>query len=272
MMRRSAHSSEWRVSVGRLDGLIAVVTGGGRGIGRACALRFAREGAKVVVSARTETELDAVVAEIAELGGQALAVVADAMERDSARAPVREAIERFGRIDVLVNNVGGCIGMHDAFTGGDDSFEETIVLNVHSAWWATSAALPAMRERGFGRVINIGSTESLRANEGGPTAYVVGKHAIVGLTRQLGRDVGDSGITVNCICPGWTNTSMVDFESTAQYFGTTAAEARAYAEQQCAQNRIMEADEIADAALFLASSEAARITGQVLSVDGGYRL
>jgi NAD(P)-dependent dehydrogenase (short-subunit alcohol dehydrogenase family) len=252
--------------------LTAVVTGGGRGIGRATALRFAREGARVVISARTGAELEAVTREIAALGGEALAVVADAMAADSARAPVIRALERFGRVDILVNNVGGCIGMHDAFTGGDESFADTLVLNVHSAWWATTAALPAMRDNGFGRVINIGSTESLRANEGGPTAYVVGKHAIVGLTRQLGRDVGASGITVNCICPGWTNTSMVDFERTAEYFGGTAEAARAYAEQQCAQNRIMEADEIADCALFLASDEAARITGQVISVDGGYRL
>lgn len=258
--------------MGRLEGLIAVVTGGGRGIGRACALRFAREGATVVVSSRTAAEIDAVVAEIEALGRPGLAVVADAMERTSARVPVAQALERFGRVDILVNNVGGCIGMHEPFAGGDESFEATLVLNVHSAWWATTAALPAMRDHGFGRVINIGSTESLRANEGGPTAYVVGKHAIVGLTKQLGRDVADTGITVNCICPGWTNTSMVDFEKTAQYFGGTAAAARAYAESQCAQNRIMEADEIADAALFLASAEAARITGQVISVDGGYRL
>jgi NAD(P)-dependent dehydrogenase (short-subunit alcohol dehydrogenase family) len=252
--------------------LIAVVTGGGRGIGRACALRFAAEGARVAISSRTQAELAEVADAIAALGGEALTVVADATEAVSARRPVESALEHFGRVDILVNNVGGCIGMHDAFTGGDESFAATLVLNVHSAWWATTAALPAMRGQGFGRVINIGSTESLRANEGGPTAYVVGKHAIVGLTRQLGRDVGDSGITVNCICPGWTNTSMVDFESTAQYFGGTAEAARAYAEQQCAQNRIMEADEIADCALFLASGEAARITGQVISVDGGYRL
>ena len=258
--------------MGRLDGLIAVVTGGGRGIGRAIALTFAREGATVVVSSRTLAELAAVVAQIEALGAAGLAVVADAMERGSARLPVEKALERFGRVDILVNNVGGVIGMHDAFTGGDESFEATIVLNVMSAWWATSAALSRMRDNGFGRVINIGSTESLRANEGGPTAYVVGKHAIAGFTRQLGRDVGDSGITVNCICPGWTNTSMVDFEKTAAFFGGTAAAARAYAAGQASQNCILEPEDIASMALFLASPEGARITGQIISVDGGYRL
>ena len=258
--------------LGRLEGSIAVITGGGRGIGRAIAQRFACEGATVVISSRTEAEIAAVVAEIEAQGGKGLAVVADAMERGSARAPVKQALARFGRVDILVNNVGGCIGMHEPFGGGDEGFEATLVLNVHSAWWATTAALPAMRDNGFGRVINIGSTESLRANEGGPTGYVVGKHAIVGLTRQLGRDVGATGITVNCICPGWTDTSMVDFANTGQYFGISAEDARAHAAGQCAQNRIMEAEEIADTALFLASADAARITGQVISVDGGFRL
>jgi 3-hydroxybutyrate dehydrogenase/3-oxoacyl-[acyl-carrier protein] reductase len=258
--------------VGRLEGLIAVVTGGGRGIGRAIALRFASEGAIVVISSRTEAELAAVVVEIEALGSSGLAVVADAMERASARTPVVRALEHFGRVDILVNNVGGCIGMHEPFGGGDESFEATLVLNVHSAWWATTAALPAMRDNGFGRVINIGSTETLRANEGGPTAYVVGKHAIAGMTRQIGRDVGDTGITVNCICPGWTNTSMVDFESTAKFFGGTAEQARAYAASQASQNCILEPEDIANMALFLASAEGARITGQIISVDGGYRL
>jgi len=258
--------------MGQLDGLIAVVTGGGRGIGRAIALRFAREGATVVVSSRNEQELVTVVAEVEALGGVGLAVVADAMERISSRLPVEQALERFGRVDILVNNVGGVVGMHDGFSGGDESFEATIVLNVMSAWWATTTALPKMRDRGFGRVINIGSTESLRANEGGPTGYVVGKHAIVGFTRQLGRDVGDSGITVNCICPGWTNTSMVDFKSTAKFFGGTAEEARAYAAGQASQNCIMEPEDIANMAMFLASPQGARITGQIISVDGGFRL
>ena len=97
--------------MGRLEGLIAVITGGGRGIGRAIALRFAREGALVVVSSRTRTELDAVVAEVEALGGAGLAVIADAMERQSARLPVEQALERFGRVDILVNNVGGVIGL-----------------------------------------------------------------------------------------------------------------------------------------------------------------
>jgi NAD(P)-dependent dehydrogenase (short-subunit alcohol dehydrogenase family) len=256
--------------MGRLSGRTAVVTGGGRGIGRAIALRFAGEGASVVVSSRTGTEIEAVVSEIENVGSKGLAVVADATEQPSAREPVIQALDRFGRVDVLVNNVGGVAGLDEAFGGGDGSFEATVTLNLSSAWWASSAALPAMRDNGFGRVINIGSTESLHA--GGTPAYAAAKHAIVGLTRQLAQDVGATGITVNCICPGWTNTAMADFESLGQHLGMTTEEARAYAAGQCVQNRIMEPEDIAAMALYLASEDGARITGQVISVDGGYHL
>ena len=256
----------------RLEGLAAVVTGGGRGIGRAIALRFAEEGANVAVSARTRSELDAVVAEIEARGGKGLAVVADALDREAAREPVRRAIAAFGKIDILVNNVGGIVGMHDTFDGGDESFEATMALNVNSAWWATTAALPAMREQHFGRVIVIGSTESTQANEGGPIAYVAGKHALAGMTRQWAHNCGRDGITVNCICPGWTNTSMVDFANLAAHMGATPEAARAHAEGQCALNTIMEPEDIAAMAAFLCSADGAKITGQVMAVDGGYRL
>lgn len=257
-----------------LQGKVAVVTGGGRGIGRAIALRLAQDGADVVVSARTGPELDAVAAEIGEIGRKGLAVVADALQAAGAREPVRQAIARFGRIDVLVNNVGGVISMHDEFAGaaGDESFAATMALNVNSMWWATTAALPAMRDQGWGRVVNIGSTESIQANEGGPIAYVAGKHAVAGITRQIAQNAGKYGITVNCICPGWTNTAMVDFNNLAQHMGTTAEQARAYAEGQCALNTIMEPEDIASLAAFLCSPGGARITGQVMAVDGGYRL
>jgi NAD(P)-dependent dehydrogenase (short-subunit alcohol dehydrogenase family) len=248
-----------------LEGKVAVVTGGGRGIGRAIALRLAGEGADVVMSARTSVELNAVAAEIEALGRRGLAVVADALDREAARVPVRRAIERF-------NNVGGIAGMHTEFEGGDESFEATMALNVNSVWWATTAALPAMREQGWGRVINIGSTESIQANEGGPIAYVAGKHAVAGITRQLAHNVGKFGITANCICPGWTNTAMVDFANLAEHMGTSAEEARAYAEGQCALNTIMEPEDIAAMAAFLCSPGGAKVTGQILMVDGGYRL
>jgi NAD(P)-dependent dehydrogenase (short-subunit alcohol dehydrogenase family) len=262
--------------MGRLEGRVAVITGGGRGIGRAIALRLAEEGASIVVSSRTGAEIADTVAKAEARGAQGFAVTADAMKRSGAREPVARALAEFGRIDILVNNVGGLLGFHAAFGDGsdeaDDSFEATMLLNVTSAWWTTAQALPAMRDNGWGRVINIGSTESLLANPGCPPAYIAGKHAVAGLTKQLAHDVGDSGITVNCICPGWTNTSMVDFDAMAEHTGMTAAEARAYAEGMSAQKCILEPEDIAATAAFLCSDEGKRITGQVISVDGGYRL
>jgi NAD(P)-dependent dehydrogenase (short-subunit alcohol dehydrogenase family) len=256
----------------KLEGQVAVVTGGGRGIGRAIALAFASEGAAVVVSSRSKAELDWTVAEAKGLGADGLAVVADAMDRAAARRPVEAALERFGRIDIVVPNVGGVAGMHTCLDGGDEGFEATLLLNLTSAWWTIAAAMPAMRAQSYGRIVTIGSTEALRANDGGPPGYVAAKHGLVGLTRQLAQDCGPSGITANCICPGWTNTAMVDFAKTAEHLGVTEAEARAYATDKAALRCIMEPEDIAAMALLLVSPEGARITGQALSVDGGYRL
>ena len=256
----------------RLGGRVAVITGGGRGIGRALALRFASEGATVVISSRTASDLEAVLAQVGAGGAPSgVAVVADASDRDDARRPVTEAIERFGRVDILVNNVGGTVGKrHDPFAGDDASFEDTLTLNLTSAWWTTRAALPAMREQQWGRVISIGSGASKRA--AGTVAYTTAKHALIGFTKQLAQATGTDGITVNLLCPGWTNTSLLDFAKVARRQGTTVDEAMAVAHADNAQHRVLEPEELAGMATLLASDDGAGITGQVISVDGGYRL
>ena len=153
--------------MGQLDNKVAVITGGGRGIGQAIALRYAAEGATVVISSRTQADLDATIAEAGLGSDRALAVVADAMDREDARRPVREAIDRFGRVDILVNNVGGTVGgKPDPFAGDDATFEQTLVLSLTSAWWTTSAALPGMRDQGSG-----GSSASARARRRSPAAH-----------------------------------------------------------------------------------------------------
>jgi NAD(P)-dependent dehydrogenase (short-subunit alcohol dehydrogenase family) len=241
---------------------VAVITGGGRGIGRALAQRFAAEGATVVISSRTAADLDAVLATIADAGGSTgHAVVADASDRDDARRPVREALERFGRVDILVNNVGGSVGRaHDPFTGDDASFEDTLVLNLTSAWWTTRAALPAMREQQHGRIISIGSGASKRA--AASLAYTTAKHGLIGFTKQLAQATGTEGITVNLLCPGWTNTSLLTLDD----------QTLAKAARDNAQRRVLEPEELTGMATLLASDDGAGITGQVISVDGGYRL
>ncbi|WP_419849554.1 SDR family NAD(P)-dependent oxidoreductase [Candidatus Poriferisocius sp.] len=254
-----------------LKGRVAVVTGGGRGIGRAIALEMAREGAAVVVSSRTQQQLDSVVAEIEGAGGRGLAVVADAADEDQARSPVRAAMTEFGRVDVLVNNVGGSSGgNHDPFSGDAEAFMGTLRLNLISAFWTSQEALAPMREQGCGRIINIGSGASKRA--AASVAYTAAKHGLVGLTKQLAMSAAPYGITVNCLCPGWTNTALVDFEKLAAAKGVTAAQAEADAHADSAQRRILEPEELAPMAVLLASEAGGGITGQVISVDGGYRL
>ncbi|WP_419924565.1 SDR family NAD(P)-dependent oxidoreductase [Candidatus Poriferisocius sp.] len=256
---------------GVLKGRVAVVTGGGRGIGRAIAVGMGHEGASVVVSSRTQGQLDAVVAEVDDAGGRGRAVVADASDEDDARAPVRAALADFGRIDVLVNNVGGSSGgNHDPFSGDAGAFMGTLRLNLISAFWTSQEALPHMREQGHGRIINIGSGASKRA--AASVGYTAAKHGLVGLTKQLAMATAPHGITVNCLCPGWTNTSLVDFERLAAAKGISPAQAEADAHADSAQRRILAPEELAPMAVLLASEAGGGITGQVISVDGGYRL
>jgi NAD(P)-dependent dehydrogenase (short-subunit alcohol dehydrogenase family) len=253
----------------------AFVSGAGRNIGRAIALELAREGADVAVTSRTRRELEAVAKEVEALGQRGLALPADAMSAEQTRAVVREALAELGQLDVLVNNVGGVVaprGLGEllAFGHDDQLFVDNLVLNLVSGWWSTAEALPHMRERGYGRIVNIGS--GYAKNSGGLVAYTAAKHGVVGLTRALAAQVAPFGITVNCLCPGWTNTALVDWDVLALAYGTDAAGARAMAESENLQKRVLEPEELGPMAALLAAEEAAGITGQVISVDGGFKV
>ncbi len=259
--------------MGSLDGKTAVVTGGGRGIGRAIALEMARWGADVVVSSRTLGQLEGVVGEVEAIGRRGLAVVADALDRDASKEPVRAAMAEFGACDILVNNVGGGAplrGSQNAFTHDDDVFEANLALNLTSAYWTTREALPHMRESGYGRILTIGSGYAKRS--GGALAYSTAKHGLIGFTRALAHDTAAYGITVNCLCPGWTNTALVDWEAMGKAAGISAEEAHAMRAAENLQNRVLEPEELGPMAALLAAPESAGITGQVISVDGGYKV
>ncbi len=259
----------------RLEGRVVVVTGGGRGIGRSIALAAAREGARVAITSRTQRELDAVVGEMRALGSEGLAVTADALSRAETKLAIERVLAHFGRIDGLVNNAGGGVGWKrapdkDPDEHADELFEANLKLNLTSAHFATRFALPAMRARQWGRVLTIGSGFAKRS--GGDLAYTAAKHGLVGYTRALAAQVAGAGITVNCLCPGWTNTSLVDWNALGRAFGTDAAGARRIAEGDNLQHRVLEPDELGPMAVLLLSDEARGITGQVISVDGGYRV
>jgi NAD(P)-dependent dehydrogenase (short-subunit alcohol dehydrogenase family) len=259
----------------RLKGLVALVTGGGRGIGRAIALEMAREGASIAVTSRSKNELDAVVAEAGALGAKGLAIECDAMVREQCYAAVDAALAGFGKVDILVNNVGGVLfgkGPQDQepFTHDDQVFMDNVTLNLVTHYWTTRAALPSMRDHRYGRVINIGS--GYAKTSGGPLAYTAAKHGIIGMTRALAAQVAPHGITVNCLCPGWTNTKLIGIERMAERMGTDVAGAKAFLARDNLLGRILEPGELGPMAALLAAPESAGITGQVISVDGGYKV
>ena len=253
--------------MGQLDGRIAVITGGGRGIGRAIALRYAQEGATVVVSSRTQADLD----EVVDAMGSGLGIVADALDKHSARRPVDAAVDTYGRVDILVNNVGGSMGHgHDPFDGDDESFEQTVMLNLVSHFWTTRAALKPMRDQHYGRIVNIGSGAS--KHTGANLGYVSAKHGLAGFTKQLATVAAPHGITVNLLCPGWTETSLIDWEVIGRSQGRSADEAKAWASAFAAQNRVLAPEELTGMATLLVAADGLGITGQVISVDGGYKI
>jgi NAD(P)-dependent dehydrogenase (short-subunit alcohol dehydrogenase family) len=258
-----------------LSGKVALVTGGGRGIGRSIALAYARAGADVAIASRTASELDQVVKEIENLGARGLAIVADAMSHPDAVRAVAEVIENFGAIHILFNNAGGIVmpqapdGLAAA-THEDQAFVDNLTLNLVWVQRMSREALPHMLSQGYGRIINIGS--GYARHGGGLLAYTAAKHGVVGLTRGMATEVATQGVTVNCLCPGWTNTSLLDWDFLGAALGVDAATAKARAETDCIQNRIVEPEELGPMAVLLASPEGAAITGQVINVDGGFRV
>ena len=249
-----------------LNGKVALITGGGRGIGRAIALAFAREGARIVVAARTAAQVEQVAAEI---GNGAIAVVCDVSNSESVTQMFAQTSEQLGDVDILVNNAG-IAESSTIVTTTDDFWARHLAINLSGTFYCTRAALPAMLEKKWGRVINIAS---IAGKVGAPyiAAYAASKHGVMGLTRSVALEVAAAGVTVNAICPGYVDTEMVTrgIERITTRTGRSADEALEALKKMSPQNRLATAEEVAAVALLLASDEGRGINGKGINVDGG---
>lgn len=252
-----------------LAGKRALVTGGGRGIGRAVALDLARAGAAVAVASRTEAERQAVRAEVEALGARAAAVPCDVSKVEDVREMFRLARAALGGIDILVNGAGVAPSAPLVKTP-DDMWHQALETNLSGAFYCLREALPEMMERGWGRAINVAS---IAGKTGNPyiAAYSASKHGLLGLTKVAALEVAEHGVTVNAVCPGYVDTPMTDagIARMVEKTGRPADEIRRRIEQMSPQKRMVTSEEVSALVLFLCGDAARGITGQALSVDGG---
>jgi len=252
-----------------MNNRVALVTGAGRGIGRAIALGLARQGARVAVSARTQSQLDEVAASIDDAGGASLAVTADLADRAAPARLVEQIAAHWGPIEILVSNAGiGSSGSPRPIVEFDDAFWDlTFAVNVTAPYLLTKLVLPNMLQRDWGRIINIASINAFVPALHG-AAYTASKHALAGLTKATARETAGTGVTANAVCPGVTASEMNDkrLEYDVARTGQTLAELKAAASPL---GRRLLPEEVASLVVHLAGDESRAISGQSIRVCGG---
>lgn len=243
----------------KLEGKVAIVTGATSGMGRATAVLFAKEGAKVVVTGRNEERAQAVVDEIKGNGGEAIYVIVDASNVEDCKKIFDATIEAFGTVDILVNNAG-MLSMSPLLEVSIEEWNKVFAVNVTSALYLTQLCAPVMKEKGKGVIVNIASVASYAAHHGF-AAYISSKHAMAGLSKSMAWELGPE-IRVNAIAPGAIHTAMVD-----SIGGPSVLQGMI---DNCPCKRVGQPEDIAGAALFLASDDCTFLTGQMIKVDGGF--
>lgn len=252
-----------------LNNKIALVTGGGTGIGKAIAAELAKNGAKVAIASRNRDQLDRVAAELSQSGLEVLAVPMNQRIKADVERGVAEIVGRWGAIHILVNNAG-ISGLSHIDDSDDSKWYDIVDTNLNGMYLLTKAALRHMPDQAGGRVINISSVLG-KFGVPGYTAYCTTKHGMIGFTRALALEVVSRGITVNTICPGWVDTEMATqgINETAKALGITPAEFKAQAVAGVPIRRFLEAEEIAQLVAYVASDAARGITGQAMNICGG---
>ena len=251
-----------------LAGRHALVTGGARGIGLACARALLQRGARVTLLGRDGAALDAATDSLARLG-QAQAVSADIADEASVRAAFAQAEVEFGPVQVLVNNAGQAVS--ERFDRTDSAlWQSMIAVNLTGTFNCIQAALPGMLKEKWGRVINVASTAGL-IGYGYVSAYCAAKHGVVGLTRSLALEVALKGVTVNAVCPGYTETDIVRgaVSNIVDKTGMSPEAARAKLAERNPQGRLIQPEEVAETVAWLALPASASVNGQAIAVDGG---
>ena len=242
---------------------VVIVTGGGRGIGEAIATGFAKKGAQVVVADILEDVARKVVKEIKSQGGKGLFIKTDVTKTQEVESAAKECADRFGKIDILVNNVGWYEPFY--FMDTDEGFWNKIIdINLIGTLRFCKAVLGYMVEKRYGRIINIGS-DAGRVGDVGDAAYVAAKGGVIAFTKGLAREVARYGINVNCVCPGPTETPLFEEQKKSEL----GAKLMVGIERAVPLRRAGKPEEVAAGVLFLASDEASFVTGQTLSISGG---